>query len=118
MRGGGYQWISGKLPCIGADCPPVSISDNYIGIPTTDQITNKTHYYIFLLPTLALRNHGMADSQESMDVLWKDVVNWFEFLILVFMCLMLYHGIFNIIPYIWNSPPVVYLRKRYVLCVQ
>ena len=113
LHGGSFQKISNEVPCIGGACPPVSISGNYIGIPTTDRFTYETNYYIFLLPTLGLCNHGMVDSQERLDMLWNDVIREFSYHLAICLgaCLAW-------IAYFWNSvAKFINLMQRYMYCV-
>ena len=96
VQGGTFQKIANEIPCIGRDCPPVSVSGNYIGIPTTTMISGETNYYIFLLPTLAPRKHGVIDKQnpESIYMLWNDVINYFRDSVIIRLGLLVFIVVF------------------------
>jgi hypothetical protein len=85
VYGGSFQKILNEVPCIKKGCPPVSVSGDYIGIPTIDG-RKQVNYYIFLLPTLAPRKHGVipnprdsAASAAAIDELWNDIIIYFGY---------------------------------------
>jgi hypothetical protein len=107
VYGGSFQKILNEVPCIKKGCPPVSVSGDYIGIPTIDG-GKQVHYYIFLLPTLAPRKHGVipnpSDSAPFIDTLWNDVIICFRYNI-IYVSTFILVGISFLIPVV---------RRRYV----
>ena len=87
--------LANESLCIGGRCPPVSVSGNYIGVPTISHTTGY-NYYIFLLPFLTPRKHGIIDlnNTESIDMLWNDVIGHFEYSLLTNQYFLLFFMLF------------------------
>ena len=83
--GGSYAEFRGKALCLDTDCPPVTSSGDYIGIPMKYASASKVvvMYTIFLLPTLEERARGcIFDNVTNVHItqiktLWGEVVQCF-----------------------------------------
>ena len=83
--GGSYAELRGEALCVDIDCPPVTSSGDYIGIPTKYASASKVvvMYTIFLLPTLEERARGcIFDNVTNVHItqiktLWSEVIQYF-----------------------------------------
>ena len=80
--GGLYAELPGEALCWDSDCPPVTSSGDYVGIPTKYTLASKVvvMYTIFLLPTLKERARGCVFStithfrSTHVKTLWGEVI--------------------------------------------
>ena len=112
VRSGVFLKLDNESICIGGRCPPVSVSGNYIGVPTINHTTGY-NYYIFLLPFLTPRKHGIIDldNTESIDMLWNDVISHFEYSVITNQYFLLF--LMSFIPDFWNSKLATSIKQWY-----
>ena len=96
-KGGSYAELPGEALCWDSDCPPVTSSGDYVGIPTKYTLASKVviMYTIFLLPTLEDRTRGCVFSNITnfrstpVKALWGEVIVHFCTWLYVFLGLVM-----------------------------